>query len=116
MRPPPALVTASSVQHALQMFRRILPNETSRVAWDSPSGSPKSSSKRASLRHPENGQRLAGQADDSGGGGISLSVTATIYPGGIYRIKLRKPSRSYTAAAPKPSPSKSRTVRHSDVQ
>src|SRR6266481_1625268 len=42
----------------------------------SPTGSPKSSVKPATSRHPENGQRLAANADYPGVGGRSVNATA----------------------------------------
>ncbi len=50
-----------STQHVLEMFRRALPGSLHAVtSTASPSGSPRSSRRRANSTHPENGQRLAG--------------------------------------------------------
>ena len=63
-----------TAQHALEMFRRTLPNGPLAVASiDSPTDSAKSFTKRANSQHPKNGVTL-GIASDSGGGELRTSL------------------------------------------
>jgi hypothetical protein len=64
-----------AAQHVLPMFRRALPNGSLAVtSTDSSTASPKSSAKRASSRHPENGQRLA---DNVGKQEVTILLVST---------------------------------------